>query len=116
MSKIVKPFTKISDQRERAKVKRAVARIGWRPCRPVRKRSLGRAVLQVFILPTPDSGTTILLLSTVVPFQTVHAISIRSAVPRAWILPQLPSGQTLAIDGNETLRAEILEPRQDWDR
>jgi hypothetical protein len=46
----------------------------------------------------------------------VHAISIRSAVPRAWILPQLPSGQTLAIDGNETLRAEILEPRQDWDR
>jgi hypothetical protein len=34
-AKIVKSFTKISDQRERAEVKRAVARIGWRPRRPV---------------------------------------------------------------------------------
>ena len=32
---IVKFLTRISDQRERANTVRAVARIGWRPCRPV---------------------------------------------------------------------------------
>ena len=35
-SKIVKFFTKIRDQREQATTNRAVARIGWRPCRPFR--------------------------------------------------------------------------------
>ena len=33
--KIVKFLTKSSDQRERIEDNRAVARIGWRPCRPV---------------------------------------------------------------------------------
>ena len=33
--KIVKFLTKFSDQRERIEDNRAVARIGWRPCRPV---------------------------------------------------------------------------------
>ena len=33
--KIVKFLTKSSDQRERIEVNRAVARIGWRPCRPL---------------------------------------------------------------------------------
>jgi hypothetical protein len=32
--KIVNFFTKFSDQRERVVLFRAVARIGWRPCRP----------------------------------------------------------------------------------
>ena len=38
--KIVKFLTKSSDQRERIEDNRAVARIGWRPCRPVRNPPL----------------------------------------------------------------------------
>jgi diaminopimelate epimerase len=45
--KIVKFLTNSSDQRERVEANRAVARIGWRPCRPVANADLDLGDCQI---------------------------------------------------------------------
>ena len=55
-SKIVKFFTKISDQRERGIPVRAVARIGWRPCRLVFRRN----DIDIVCLPEPDKRSLVI--------------------------------------------------------
>ena len=47
-SNIVNFFTKSSDQRERAKRFRAVARLGWRMCRPVNLAVNDEANTEIF--------------------------------------------------------------------
>jgi hypothetical protein len=68
--KIVEFFTKISDQRERTRASRAVARIGWRPCRPALLHYFPREQykqLALFQSTRPLRGTAPVMATTALP-------------------------------------------------
>jgi len=50
-------FTKSSDQRERVLVGGAAAAIGWRPCRPVLRRTLPTVLALVLVLGASSAAT-----------------------------------------------------------